>query len=182
MPALTINVTSQQTALTVDKRRLAQAVRRVLREAGLLRAVVSVAVVDDAAIRRLNARYLGHDFATDALTFTLDSSDDFVEGEIIVSAETAVAAAPGFASTSDDELLLYVIHGALHLVGYRDDTETGRAEMREKERYHLSLSRSERAVRRPLGHVAKRDVAHRRCREISAARGRGSRRKQRTDA
>jgi probable rRNA maturation factor len=139
MPKLTIQVANQQADLKVDARRLARAVHRVLRDAGVGRGSVSVAVVDDTVIRSLNARYLDHDYATDVLSFVLERDQARLEGEIIVSAETAGAAAPRFSSNAADELLLYAIHGALHLVGYRDDTKAQQAAMREKERYYLRL-------------------------------------------
>jgi probable rRNA maturation factor len=61
-----------------------------------------------------------------------------LEGEIIVSAETAATAAQRFGWSSDDELLLYVVHGTLHLVGYDDTNPPARSEMRSKEQLYLA--------------------------------------------
>src|SRR5258708_2115042 len=108
MPNFHIDVADEQTIVAIDARRLKQAVRRVLREEGLTAAAVSVAVVDDPAIRQLNAQYLGHDYATDALSFLLEAGDGRVEGQIIVSAQTAAARAAEFHWAADQELLLYV--------------------------------------------------------------------------
>jgi probable rRNA maturation factor len=184
MATFTIDVISEQTVLPVDARRIRRAVRQVLLDAGMTRAVVSVAVVDDATIRRLNARYLGHDYATDALSFALERGEGFIEGEIIVSAETAAAAAPRFGPHPADELLLYVVHGALHLVGYDDATKAGRAAMHEKERHYMTLFRDEKTLGRhgkepgPSGHSP---AVHSMRPLVPATSPHGFRRKRRID-
>jgi probable rRNA maturation factor len=67
----------------------------------------------------------------------LESGTRFLEGQIVVSAETAHRVAFQYGWSSDEELLLYVIHGALHLVGYDDTTEEARRRMRSCERFYL---------------------------------------------
>ena len=61
-----------------------------------------------------------------------------LEGEVVVSGDTARREAARFGWTPGDELLLYVIHGTLHLVGFRDATPDQQAEMRQQERVCLS--------------------------------------------
>jgi probable rRNA maturation factor len=133
-----IEVANEQTTLPVDARRLKQAVRRVLQGEGLTSAVVSVAVVDDKSIRRLNAQYLGHDYATDALSFVLEAAPGHVEGQIIVSAQTAANRAADFHWAADEELLLYVVHAALHLAGHDDTRQAAARAMRQRERHYLA--------------------------------------------
>lgn len=133
-----IEVTNQQSALPVDAARLVSAVEAVLADAATVSATVSVAVVDDPTIHRLNRRYLDHDDATDVLSFVLEQSERRLEGEVIVSAERALAVASEYGWPPEDELLLYVIHGALHLVGYDDSTPGRRAVMRRHERACLA--------------------------------------------
>jgi len=128
-----IDVADRQAALEVDRRRIVQAVEMILRDAAMARAEISVAVVDDATIHDLNLQYLEHDYATDVLSFVLERAEDLLEGEVIVSAETAASQAPEFGWTPCEELLLYVIHGTLHLVGYDDGTSGDRAAMRSRE-------------------------------------------------
>jgi probable rRNA maturation factor len=137
LPSICVAVSDQQTVLPLSRRRLAAAVRRVLVEASIRQATVSLAVVDDPTIHRLNRQFLGHDEPTDVLSFLLDRGDDHLEAEIVVSAQTAAAAAGQFGWSAQEELLLYVIHGALHLVGCDDRTSHQRAKMRSRERAHL---------------------------------------------
>jgi len=133
-----IAITNQQTALVVDEARIRRAVAMILEDAGIASAEISVAVVDDPTIHQLNRQFLNHDEPTDVLSFVLDQSPGKLEGEVIVSADTAEATAPRYGWGAGDEMLLYVIHGALHLVGGRDATPRQRAEMRRRERIYLA--------------------------------------------
>ena len=99
--------------------------------------MVSVAVVDDPAIHRLNREFLQHDYPTDVLSFLLEREGDQLEGEVIVSSDTAVRSAAQYGWTPENELLLYVIHGTLHLVGYDDLQPELLAEMRRHEQHYL---------------------------------------------
>ena len=56
------------------------------------------------------------------LSFLFDRSEESIQGEVIVSAETVRANAGRYRSTPSDELLRYVVHGVLHLVGHSDQT------------------------------------------------------------
>ncbi len=133
-----IDISDGQSQLPIDEARLREAVTRVLAQEGIRHATISLAIVDDATIRTLNAQYLGHDYATDVLSFILEQSDEGLEGEIIVSADTAVSCAARYGWPASDELLLYVLHGALHLVGYDDLAPELKSHMRQREREHLA--------------------------------------------
>jgi probable rRNA maturation factor len=130
--AISIQIANQQAHLPLDPRLLRRAVRSVLRGAGVSKARISLAAVDDETIARLNWKYLRHRGPADVLSFVLDQSDG-LEGEVIVGAQTAVRTAPQYGWPPHDELLLYVIHGTLHLVGYDDTSPALRAEMQKRE-------------------------------------------------
>ena len=127
-----------QSGTEVEQRQLIAGACAVLNDAGLERAQLSLAVVDDPAMHALNRRHLEHDYPTDVLSFLLDSTETTIEGEVIVSVDTAAREAAEYGWGAADELLLYVIHGTLHLVGYDDKTENGRKEMRLAEARHLA--------------------------------------------
>lgn len=132
-----IAITDQQSALPIDRRRIRAAISAILRDHGPPSCRISVAIVDDPTIHELNRQYLQHDYATDVLSFVLESTPELLEGEIVVSGDTAVAQASEYASTPAEELMLYVIHGTLHLVGFDDHDETDEAEMRRAEQTYL---------------------------------------------
>ncbi len=93
------------------------------------------------------------------LSFILERSDDTLEGEVVASADTAAACAPRYKSTPEAELLLYVIHGTLHIVGYDDTTPRQRAVMRRKEKEYLVKTQ----LMNPSGrrvHAARRADSH----------------------
>jgi probable rRNA maturation factor len=127
----------EQTSVPVDRQRLVSAVSSVLGGEGVAAATISVAVIDDAAIHELNRQFLAHDEPTDVLSFVLERQDDFLEGEIVVSGDTACRSAAEFGWPAADELLLYVIHGALHLAGYDDLDPASQLVMRDRERHYL---------------------------------------------
>lgn len=116
-----IDVNDLQSHLPRMGRRLASALRQVMKAEAVSAYVVSVALVDDRHIRRLNRRYLGHDYATDVLSFRLDDqAGQALSGEIVVSAERASVVARRLGTDPAAELLLYAVHGGLHLLGYDD--------------------------------------------------------------
>lgn len=132
-----VAIANQQELLALDEAQLRAAVTAVLAAEGPPAASVSVAVVDDPTIHRLNRQYLQHDYPTDVLSFVLDESEGALDGEIIVSAETAQAQAAQYGWEASAELLLYVIHGTLHLIGYDDLTPPEAARMRAAEARYL---------------------------------------------
>ena len=98
---------------------------------------LTAVVLDDAALRRLNATQLGHDYETDVVTFPFKTPDR-LEGEIYVSLETAAREATARGATTAEELTLYLVHGTLHLAGWDDHTPSDRAAMRAAERTVLA--------------------------------------------
>ena len=136
---LRVAISDRQARLKVDKKRLREAVRNVLSDAGYEQGEISVAIVDDPTIHELNRKYLNHDYPTDVLSFLLsDEGDESIEGEVIVSADTAANMAEQYSWSADDELLLYVIHGTLHIAGYDDLEPELQQAMREQERIQLA--------------------------------------------
>jgi len=107
---------------------------------------VNIAVVDDGQIRRLNAKFSGVDSATDVLAFPMGESLPDEEGtflgDVVVSAERAAAVAEKYGHTPEEELVLYVVHGLLHLLGYDDATGADARCMRARERHYLDLHRT----------------------------------------
>src|SRR4051812_34585238 len=129
---LTIEINTAHSRHTVDRARLKKAVRLILRDAGIRSAEISIAVVTDERMHALNRQYLQHDYPTDVLSFVLaqDERARSLDGEIIVSSDYAAREALRYRWTTDDELLLYIIHGCLHLIGHDDTTAKGKAAMR----------------------------------------------------
>jgi rRNA maturation RNase YbeY len=95
-----------------------------------------VVLTDHETVRRLNQDYLGHDYNTDVLSFSLreqDGDDVDVEGEVYVDLDTANERHDEFDTSFEREACRYVAHGVLHLLGYDDATESGQQAMRARE-------------------------------------------------
>jgi probable rRNA maturation factor len=130
-----VAIADQQRALRLPVPRLRGIVRTTLQTEGVQEAALSVALVDDQTIHALNRRHLGHDYPTDVLSFLLSPPGEKpLEGEVIVSTETAVRQAERFDWSPEAEVTLYLVHGLLHLCGYDDQRAADRQRMRRRER------------------------------------------------
>ena len=118
---------------------LKSAVVAVLEGEGIRDAKVAIAFVDNAHIHRLNKQFLNHDEPTDVLTFpSSPPGAKKLEGDIAIGMEIAREYAADRGHDAKLELLLYVVHGCLHLCGYTDTDDESAAEMRVKERQYLA--------------------------------------------
>lgn len=84
----------------------------------------------------MNRSFLDHDYHTDVLAFDL-SEDEGVDGEIYVDLDTAAERCEEFGATFDHETARYVLHGLLHLLGYRDKQEEDQVLMKQREDEYL---------------------------------------------
>ena len=130
-------ITNEQSQHAIDGEQLRAAVLGVVDEAEIGEGEVSLAIVDDETIHALNVRHLQHDYPTDVISFVLEQAAGHLEGEVIVSADMAALVAKEYGWPTQHELLLYVIHGTLHLVGYDDKDPQKKIEMQAAERRHL---------------------------------------------
>lgn len=127
-----VSVLSQVARPGIRADRLARVVEHVLRRAGApVNAEVTVVLVTDAAIRRLNRRFLGKDRPTDVLAFAGDPPS---LGDVAVSVQRARVQARVAGHPIAVEVALLAAHGTLHLLGYDDRTRGLRADMMRRQR------------------------------------------------
>jgi len=105
------------------------AARQALAAAGQGLDGLSVALVEADRMARLNRAYLGQDGPTDVIAFPADEEPEGRWGEVIICVPVAQEQAAEHKHSLERELAVLTAHGALHTLGYRDDTEAGRAEM-----------------------------------------------------
>lgn len=91
----------------------------------------------DTFLLNLNKEYLNHHTLTDIITF--DYSEEEIESDIFISIDRVKENALRFKCSFYHELCRVMIHGALHLLGYKDKSEKEKAVMRKKEDEYLSL-------------------------------------------
>ena len=97
---------------------------------------LSIVFVTDQRIKVLNKKYLKRECTTDVLSFDLREDPrkmKRVEGEIIISADSARKNAKTFGGSPQKEIILYVIHGILHLLGFDDHSPKDIQSMRREE-------------------------------------------------
>lgn len=100
---------------------------------------VNIVFCSDSFLLKLNKQFLHHQTLTDILTFDYSDTPNSITAEIYISVDRVRENARKFATTLDNELHRVIIHGILHLVGYKDKKASEKAEMREKEEAYLSL-------------------------------------------
>jgi probable rRNA maturation factor len=133
-----VSIASPQETVPIERRRFREVAQAVLDGEGVRDYEISLAFVDDATVHRLNKQFLDHDEPTDVLSFPLsEPSSRKLQGELVIGAEVAKAAAAERGHDVQAELALYVIHGLLHLCGHDDSDDEGRRRMREAERHYL---------------------------------------------
>ena len=102
--------------------------------AGATEGQITVAVVDDAQMSRLHQQFLGLDTTTDVLTFDMrPSGQGRIEADIVICIDEAHRQAKKLGHDVRNELLLYALHGVLHLLGYDDHDSADAQRMHEKE-------------------------------------------------
>jgi rRNA maturation RNase YbeY len=92
--------------------------------------------VTEKEILKTNQEFLNHDYFTDIITFD-NSFVNIINGVIYISPDTVCTNACNFNVSYKDELYRVVIHGVMHLCGYRDRTESEKILMRKKENQYL---------------------------------------------
>lgn len=87
---------------------------------------------NNKSIKEINLEFLKHNRYTDVIAF--DYSDDkIINGEIYISVETVRGNATNYKVSLEDEMLRVMIHGTLHLCGYKDKLSGQRSRMRDME-------------------------------------------------
>ncbi len=89
----------------------------------------------DAYLLEINKQYLNHDTYTDIITFDYSKEDTKqpISGDIYISIDRIKENAEKFSKTIENELHRIIIHGTLHLLGYKDKTKIAKTEMTKQE-------------------------------------------------
>jgi probable rRNA maturation factor len=126
---------SAEVETKIDESLIRRVIIAALAHHAVRAAEIDVTIVDDVTIAHLNQTHLGHDGPTDVLTFDLrdSKSASTVEGQVVLSIDTARREAAARDHSPEAEVALYAVHGVLHLLDYDDDTEERAALMHDRE-------------------------------------------------
>ena len=116
-----------------------------LKSIGAKKPNVTIVFVGDNAIRELNRRFRGKDYATDVLSFPSAAEPFETEnrshlGEVVISVQRATAQAQSNRLNFENEVKQLILHGLLHLCGYdheTDNSEMNRLELRLRKRLRI---------------------------------------------
>lgn len=121
-----------------DKRKVGSWIKEVAKNHNKLVGELSIVFVSDEEILSINQQYLNHNYFTDIITFDY-SLDRIIEGDIFISIDTVKTNSQKFRTDYREELLRVIIHGVLHLVGFKDKNPKDKMEMTFNENLALNL-------------------------------------------
>jgi probable rRNA maturation factor len=107
-------------------------IKKTIKQEGKTAGTISYLFCADKALLKINREFLKHDFYTDIITFDY-SEKNKIEGEIFISIDRVKENARTFKQPFEKELMRTVIHGVLHLCGYKDKKPADKKRMRAKE-------------------------------------------------
>ena len=119
-----------------------QWLKSVIRKEGLVPGDISYLFCDDAYLLEQNIAFLHHDTFTDIITFD-KRVGEIVSGDLMISLERVAENARKFSVSFEEEFLRVMVHGTLHLCGYKDKTDEEAAEMRRMENESLAMFHEE---------------------------------------
>lgn len=123
-----------QKRIPINSKKITRVILKALSDAQVKKfGEIEVCFMDDEKIRELNLMYLARNVSTDVIAFDISENKKEIFANIAVSADTAIRNAKIFKTSAVYELYLYVIHGILHLLGYKDETKKDKIIMRKKE-------------------------------------------------
>jgi len=112
--------------------------KNTIREEDFILAKLQYTFLNDHDLHRINVDFLNHDTYTDIITFDYNK-DRFIFGEIYISLDRVEANSKKNKKSFYNELHRVLVHGLLHLLGYKDKSLKEKSIMTSKEDYYLSL-------------------------------------------
>ena len=112
--------------------------QKVIRKEGKVPGDISYIFCDDTYMLTQNVAFLNHDTYTDIITFD-ECVGNVVAGSVLISLDRVEDNAIKFSKTFENELLRVIVHGTLHLCGYKDKTDEEAKIMRQKEDDSLEI-------------------------------------------
>ena len=129
-----IEITNKQKIKKINLKTISLQIKKTADFLNLSSKKITFCFCDDSFIIELNKRYFKKLTPTDVIAFPLadEALSDYL-GEVVVSVERAAIVAKELNVSWQQELLLYLVHGLLHLAGYKDSSAKDKKIMRHKE-------------------------------------------------
>jgi probable rRNA maturation factor len=121
------------------KTALRQWITETIRAEGYRLKELNYIFCSDNYLLQINQQYLKHDTYTDIITFDNSDTARVIVGDIFISIERIRENAAKFTISETEELHRVIVHGALHLLGYKDKTAVTKQKMTQKEDFYLNM-------------------------------------------
>jgi len=122
----------------IDKQKSIHILTSTLQEEQIRKAKINLIFAKDKLLNKLKIEYFQKDHLTDVIAFRInDYTDKKVEGEIYISLERAIENAKEYEEKISKELARLIIHGTLHLLNYKDNTDKEKLTMTGLENKYL---------------------------------------------
>lgn len=121
-----------------EKRKLKSWIEYTIKKEAYDYSFISINICSDKYLLELNISALQHDYYTDIITFELNEKGEPIEGDLYISIDRVRENAKTEKVNTEKELRRVIIHGILHLCGYKDKTKKESLTIREKENYYLN--------------------------------------------
>ena len=141
---MNIAISSRQRSRKVNPRRLREITKALLMALQIESADLGIVLVGARKMALLNETFLRHEGSTDVITFDYAGkvAGTALAGEIFICVDEAVSQAKRFQTTWQSEMVRYIVHGVLHLLGHDDLRAKARQKMKREENRRLrELSR-----------------------------------------
>jgi len=132
-----ITIKNLQNKLPINNKKIEKLIRKILKSEKAKPDWINICFTGNPLIGKLNKKFLKTTGPTDVLAFNLGSRKNIL-ADIVISTDTAIKQAKAFKTTPQKELMLYVAHGILHILGFDDHTKSQINLMRKKESKYVN--------------------------------------------
>tara|TARA_B100000482_G_C12554117_1_gene277414 strand:- start:172 stop:600 length:429 start_codon:yes stop_codon:yes gene_type:complete len=122
-----------------NKNKIRRLIKKITLEEKKGLSFLNIIFCSDAYLLNINKKHLNHDYYTDVITFDYSEKNKNIEGDIYISVDRVKENATKYKENKSVELIRTIIHGVLHLSGYKDKTKKEKEIMTTKENKYLSL-------------------------------------------
>ncbi|MFT4733315.1 MAG: putative rRNA maturation factor [Arcticibacterium sp.] len=113
--------------------------KSIAQKEGFLMGDLNYIFMSDEALLKMNLQYLNHDTYTDIITFDNSDEENVIHGDVFISIDRVKENAERFKTAFETELRRVLVHGLLHLCGYKDKSVEEAKLMREMEDQSLAI-------------------------------------------
>lgn len=136
---LTNFFSEKKTFVFNNKNKIRRLIKKITLEEKKGLSFLNIIFCSDVYLLNINKKHLNHDYYTDVITFDYSEKNKNIEGDIYISVDRVKENATKYKQNKSVELIRTIIHGVLHLSGYKDKTKKEKEIMTTKENKYLSL-------------------------------------------